>query len=137
MTNQRKHVTQMTRNEVSAILDYIQGLRLTGFDNTHVAERKDKWCVSDGEIRQAIKRGDLIECHANNLPDVRMVMRADCGIRSVCVCLSHTGEIVTVWVNTTNDHHATLRTDEYQWKANLSHVFGALKGNHGTQLQTV
>ncbi len=123
MTNQRKHVTQMSRHEIASILGHIQGLTLSGLDNPHVRERKHKWHVSDTDIRQAIRHGDLIECHANNLPDIRFVMRKDTGMRSICVCSNMTGEIVTVWVNTTNDHHSTLKTSEYQWKADLTHVF--------------
>jgi hypothetical protein len=127
-TNQRKHVTQMSRREITRVLEHIQGLTLSGFDNPHVRERKSKWDVSDADIRQAIRSGELIECHANNYPDIRFVMRNDSGLRSICVCSNVSGEIITVWVNTVNDNHSTLRLAEYQWKADLTNVFDALGG---------
>ncbi len=115
----------MSKREIAFVLGHIQGLALKGFNNPHVIERKNKWNVTDNDIRQAFK-GDLIECHANNLPDIRFVMRKDEGLRSICVCANHTGEIITVWVNTTNDNHSTLKTSEYQWKADMQAVFSTL-----------
>lgn len=122
----------MSKREIASVLSHIQGLRVTGLDGAHITERMDKWNVSATDIRQAVKYGDLIECHANNLPDIRFVMRNDSGLRSICVCASHTGEVITVWVNTVNDHHSTLNTGEYQWTADMSNVFNALGGNRAT-----
>lgn len=123
MTNQRKHITQMTRTEITAVTGHLRALSVKGLNNPHVIERKSKWNVTDAEIVSAVKHGDLIECHANNYPDIRMVTRKDEGMRSICVCCNKTGEIVTVWVNTVNDNHSTLRVDEYKWQADLTSVF--------------
>lgn len=128
VTDQRKHVSQMTRNEVNAITGHIARMNVKGLNNPHVRQRKDKWSVSDSEIISAVKYGELIEAHLNNFPDVRFVTRQDNGNRSICVCSNVSGEVITVWVNTVNDNHSTLRLSDYRLRVDLTSVLDTRKG---------
>ena len=121
MTSRRKHITQMTNREVDAFTRLLRSVSSwRGLDNPHLTERKQKWSVRDGEVLEAIRHGELIEVHNNEPGDPRAVVRQDIGYRSLCVTVSLINKgVVTVWVNTQNDHHATLNAREYQWNINL------------------
>ena len=129
METNRKHVIQMNPREADTVTTFINSIRgWQGLNQTHITERKAKWNVTDAEILIAIRDGEIIEVH-NNVPDeIRAVVRANIGLRSVCVTVSLTTKsIVTVWINTVNDNHFTLRQEEYGWKVNLMQVLAAFR----------
>lgn len=119
----------MSNFEADAVTTFIQSIRgWSGLNNPHITERKAKWNVSDYEITSAIRDGEIIEVHNNNAPEIRAVVRADIGMRSICVTVSLTSKsIVTMWVNTTNDSHFTLRLEEYKWVVNLRQLLAGLR----------
>lgn len=124
MTNQRKHVTQMTQAERQAVTAFVRSRsNWSGLDNPHIRERKSKRSVTDADILSAIRLGNIIEAHANNYPAIRFVTRYQLGKRCICVCAAMHGDIVTVWVNNPGDNHKTLNRSEYQWRVNLTSVF--------------
>lgn len=124
MTNQRKHATQMTDRERALVSNYVHSIgHWDGLNNPHLRERKVKWNLTDAEIIEAIKSGEVIEAHANNAPDIRVVLRRTIGMRDVCVCVSANQRVVTAWINNTNDTHGTLRLADYQWHVDLANVF--------------
>ncbi len=124
MTNQRKHVTQMTAQERQAIRCYIDTVPVwQGLSNPHILDRKNKWSVTDADILAAIRHGEIVEAHANNYPSIRFVTRYQLGNRCICVCAAKHGDIITVWINNPGDHHKTLNRSEYQWTVNLTSVF--------------
>ncbi len=129
VTNRRKHVVQMSRYEADSMTRFIQTVRgWQGLNQTHITDRKNKWNVTDSEILIALRDGEIIEVHNNVAPEVRAVVRADIGMRSICVTVSLTTKtVVTMWVNTTNDQHSTLRLEEYSWKVNLMQVLEAFR----------
>jgi hypothetical protein len=129
MTDQRKHRIQMSNFEADAVTTFIQSIRgWSGLNNPHLTERKAKWNVADHEIAAALREGEIIEVHNNNAPEIRAVVRADIGMRSICVTVSLTNKsVVTMWVNTTNDNHFTLRTEEYKWVVNLRQLLAGLR----------
>jgi len=129
MTDQRKHRIQMSNFEADAVTTFIQSIRgWSGLNNTHLTDRKSKWNVTDGEILQALREGEIVEVHNNNAPEIRAVVRADIGYRSICVTVSLTNKsIVTMWSNTTNDQHFTLRTEEYKWVVNIRQLLAGLR----------
>ena len=130
MSNQRKHVTQMTNAEVDSVSALIRSIRdWDGNDSPHLKERKRHWNVTDAEVQSAIHNGTLIEVHRNNFPDVRAVLRHDVGMRSVNVTISlvqHT--VITVWINAIDDRHSTLKIAEYAWGGSLIPVLSTLRG---------
>jgi hypothetical protein len=128
-TDQRKHRIQMSRFEADAVENLIKGIRVWGgLNNHHICERKDKWNVTDAEITNAVRYGEVVEVHNNNAPEIRAVVRTDIGLRSICVTVSLTNKsIITMWVNTTNDQHATLRREDYKWGANILQVLAGLQ----------
>jgi len=128
-TNRRKHVIQMNRREADEVTSFVNSVRTwKGFNQTHITERKAKWNVTDSEIVSALQTGEIIEVH-NNVPgELRAVIRQDIGLRSICVTVSLTTKsVVTMWVNTTNDSHATLRMEEYGWQINLVALMAAFR----------
>lgn len=125
MTNQRKHVSQMTPLESNAVAMYVHSVPVwRGLNNRHLKDRKSKWNLSNEEILATLKQGRIIEAHANNAPDIRIVMRHTIGERDVCVCVSVNHDVITAWVNRPDDNHGTLDSAQYQWKENLVNVFG-------------
>jgi hypothetical protein len=128
-TDQRKHVVQMSRFEADAMTNFVQSIRgWQGLNQMHITDRKAKWNVSDAEILNALRDGEIVEVHNNNAPEIRAVVRADIGFRSICVTVSLTNRcVVTMWVNNTNDNHFTLRAEEYQWKVNLMQVLSGFR----------
>lgn len=126
-TNKRKHFTQMSAQEKSTIETFLHTLtNWQGFNHPHVLDRKSKWSVNDTDIIEALQHGVLIEANANNAPDIRFVIRYAQGNRAVCICVSHRGRIITLWVNGVNDTHFTLDRSQYQWKVNLETVFNTV-----------
>jgi hypothetical protein len=129
VTNARKHVTQMTRDECIAVEMYAHTLPDYTYDrNPHVVQRMAEKRISYAELLLALRKGTVIECHANNYPEIRYVLRYQSGNRAICVCASHRGNVVTVWANNASDHHKSLDASQYQWKADLTRVFDTLKG---------
>lgn len=128
-TDQRKHAIQMSRFETQAVETFIQSVSgWSGLNNHHITERKGKWNVSDSEIMSAVRHGEVIEVHNNNAPEIRAVVRTDIGLRSICVTVSLTNKsIITMWVNTCDDQHHTLKQDDYKWKANIMQVVASLR----------
>lgn len=120
-TNRRKHVIQMNPREADTVTGIVNSIRgWQGLNQTHITERKNKWNVTDNEILTALRDGQIVEVHNNVPEEVRAVVRANIGLRSVCVTVSlYTKSIITMWVNTVDDNHFTLKTEEYQWKVNL------------------
>ena len=128
-TNRRKHFIQMNSREADAVTTVVNSIRgWQGLNQPHINERKAKWNVTDAEILSALRSGQIVEVH-NNVPgELRAVIREDIGFRSVCVTVSLTTKsLVTVWVNTVNDNHFTLRTEEYGWQVNLLALMAAFR----------
>jgi hypothetical protein len=129
VTNQRKHVTQMSTSQREAIERYAHTIpQWSGLHNAHVQARKAKWGVTDADILNALWNGEAIEAHANDAPDIRFIMRHVNNTRAICVCASMRGTVVTVWVNRAGDNHYTLDHSQYQWRINLESVFNTRKG---------
>jgi hypothetical protein len=126
--NLRKHYTQMTDTERSAVRSFAHSIHTwRGLNNPHITERKAKWSLTDNAILQALSNGEIIEVHGNNAPELRFVLRHIQGNRAVCVCASATTKsIVTAWVNNAHDNHMTLDRSQYQLTADLTRVFHTL-----------
>jgi len=126
--NQRKHVTQMSGEEIEALESFAHNLpRYDWNSNPHVRQRMREKRISDSEILATLRKGKAIEAHANNFPDIRFVLRHTIGNRAICVCASMRGGVSTVWANNAGDNHKTLDSSQYQWKANLTSVFHTQK----------
>ena len=128
LTNRRKHVIQMNPREADTVTSFVNSVRnWRGLNQVHITDRKAKWNVTNAEIVGALQEGSIVEVH-NNVPgELRAVVRADIGMRSVCVAVSLTTKsVVTMWVNTVNDTHFTLRVEEYGWTVNLIPILAAV-----------
>jgi hypothetical protein len=124
MTNQRKHYQQMTEAEREAMKAYIRGINWGTRLNPHLMERMTEKHITPEELLYVLQNGTPVEAHRNNAPQVRFVMRATVKPgKDVCVCASRDGSVITAWVNHSNDHHRTLRVEEYQWHTDLTRVF--------------
>ena len=97
-------------------------------NNPHVIDRMAEKRISDSEIVLALRKGHIIEVHANNYPEIRYVLRHAIGKRAICVCASHKGNVITVWANNATDNHYTLDASQYKWNVDLTRVFDTLKG---------
>ena len=124
MTNKRKHVSQMTENEHMVAETYAHTLpRYEWKSNAHVTDRMTQKRISDTEITLALRKGHIVEVHANNYPEIRYIVRHEIGNRAICVCSSTRGNVITVWTNNASDKHNTLDTSQYQWNVDLTGVF--------------
>jgi hypothetical protein len=121
--NQRKHYTQMTPSEVSAVKSFVTSVPYWDMSSRHLSDKLGQCALTQSDILYALRNGDVLECHANNAPDIRIVVRAIRGNRAVCVCVNTRGYVCTAWVNNCTDHHRTLKTHEYQWIVDLTNVF--------------
>jgi hypothetical protein len=128
--NQRKHYTQMSTAERDAVLTFVRSIHNWDiYRNPHLIERMAEKNISADDIICVLRNGDIIEAHANNFPDIRFVLRGNVGSKDVCVCGTKRGTVVTAWANRPFDRHRTLDKSQYQWKADLTSVFNARKGN--------
>lgn len=125
--NQRKHVSQMSLAERQTLESYAHGLSYRWQSNPHVEQRMIEKRITEAELTQALHNGQIIECHANNYPEIRFVLRYTIGKRSICACASHRGNVVTVWANNASDNHKSLDASQYQWKTDLIRVIDTLK----------
>jgi hypothetical protein len=129
MTHLKKHCTQMNQDERTLIETYAHSLPVYNWkNNMHVIDRMAEKRISDAEIILALRKGHIIEVHANNYPEIRYVVRHEIGNRAICVCASHKGNVVTVWANNARDNHYTLDASQYKWNVDLTRVFATLKG---------
>ncbi len=118
----------MSQEEKQALESFAHSLpRYDWMRNPHVKTRMIEKRISEHELTLALRKGHVIECHANNYPEIRFVLRYTIGNRAICACASHKGNVVTVWANNAGDHHKTLDASQYQWKADLTRVLDTLK----------
>ena len=120
MTGQRKHASQMTQAE----RQFVEGV-IHGSANwqvvSHATVKAQQRKVSHTEVLETLKTGSVIEVHQNAYPDIRALVRKTFATYSVCVVVSLISKrIITNYINSANDHHATLNTSEYQWKADIT-----------------
>jgi hypothetical protein len=124
--DKRKHVSQMTPQEIRFIEDKVQNFGQFSI-SPHTQERMEEKRVSLDEALYTLRHGYLIEVHNNNGVDVRAVMQFDTTRDKVSVVVSLVdGEIKTVWRNAADDVHATRDTSKYRWTQNLISVLYAL-----------
>ena len=124
MTNKRKHVSQMNESERIAVETYAHSLPHYDWKrNAHITDRMAQKRISDAEITLALRKGHIVEVHANNYPEIRYIVRHEIGSRAICVCSSTRGNVITVWTNNTGDKHNTLDASQYQWNVDLTGVF--------------
>jgi hypothetical protein len=113
MTGVRKHRTQMTRQEISAIETSVHSVQVWTVKSSYVVGRQRERTVSSIEVTKALQLGSVIE-----LQDCgRVLMRSHDGI-CVVACLKNR-TVVTVWYNTPEDNHYTLNIGAYRWYANV------------------
>ena len=121
--DQRKHHTQMSIAEKSAMRSYIDAIPQWTLGNGHMRDRLASKGITDTEIYRTIAQGHVIEAHANNYPDIRFVIRHEIGNRAICVCANKQGFVFTAWSNSAHDNHRTLNRTMYAWKVDLTTVF--------------
>ena len=121
--NQRKHYTQMSIAEQTAMRSYIDTIPQWTLGNGHMRDRLASKGITDTEIYRTIAQGHVIEAHANNYPDVRFVLRHEIGNRAICICANKQGFVFTAWSNNSHDNHRTLNRTMYAWQVDLTAIF--------------
>ncbi len=116
ITNQRKHREQMSRLEIESIMAQVRSCMNTFSISAHTRERMSETGISEHDIRDAIRRGELIEAHRNIPGDTRVLVELivePVGRVSVVISLK-SGEVKTVWFNNYHDTHATRDWSQYK-----------------------
>jgi hypothetical protein len=110
----RKHWSQLTRDEITQTLNLIKAQRHfveTPYSSSRVVQRG----VPKQYLPALISYGKLIELHYVD-GDNRVLIRGRVYGRDVSAVLSLTRNVViTAYVNSITDHHATLDTNIYNW----------------------
>lgn len=115
ITNQeyRKHSSQLTQIETNILIHMINTKKYILCDHANV--RKIDKIITDKEIQETIKNGELVELHYKN-GDSRVLLRnrKSYNGKNICVVLSLSrSEIVTVYSDSANDNHRTLNWRNY------------------------
>lgn len=116
--DQRKHRLQMSSEEISTVEKFMHEKKFWSFTarKQHLMDRMREKKFTPDEALSVLKTGNIIEVHANNYPEIRIVMRKTIGRRDVCICATADGIVVTGWANAHDDSHSTLNKSKYQLK---------------------
>jgi hypothetical protein len=115
MKEVKKHISQMTRDEIEYLMSKIHGrtpIRLTDYSQNKLKSRK----IQIWQIRKAIETAELVEYHGVGRLSHRILIRGQENIRGNALCLVldiFSGELITAYFNKFNDHHSYLDKDKY------------------------
>lgn len=117
----RKHRRQMTLAEIAAIENFVHSLdRGLWIANGHAINRSGERICSDSQLLDVFRFGLVIEVR----PDSRILFRAD----ELCVVANIVSrKVCTVWRNSFDDNHSTLRLQNYQWRGSIIELVEQLK----------
>lgn len=131
MTEQRKHVKQMTPTEVEAITSLVRGLASTLSLTGHASERLSAKGISLSEVQSAVRNGKLVEFKQAASGHYRALVRHDGQFKACCVVVEFgSKQVITAWTNSVNDKHFTLDWNQYQWKSDLTALIHSIQRSY-------
>lgn len=119
----KKHISAFTPAEKTMVISRLQAVKSLE-KCQHCIDRMDEKRISSDEMMRVFSQFDIIEYHQKNNSH-RILIRGKTNERGRNICLVvdiYTGSIVTTYANRFDDHHSTLRHEEYDWNVDLEKI---------------
>lgn len=119
----KKHISAFTPVEKAIVENKLQAVKSLE-KCQHCIDRMQEKKISPDEMMRVFSSFNIIEYHLKNRSH-RVLIRGNINEKGRNICLVVdiiTGSIVTAYTNRYDDHHSTLRHEEYDWTVDLEKI---------------